>query len=159
VLIDELFFVGDSLRYENPVTGYPYLGATPWENPQRYIDASPLFAVKRLRAPVMLMQSDLDTFFSMEQADELFTALFRLRKEAQYVRYWGEWHTPKSPANIRDLWSRTLAWYDQWCDISRDAQGRILYTNGAVRSRNGAPAWTADRFLNLDWFFKTSNPP
>mgnify|MGYP002814895953 CR=1 FL=1 len=30
------------------------------------------------------------------------------------VRYWGEGHGIRSPANIRDMWRRMFEWYDRY---------------------------------------------
>ena len=38
------------------------------------------------------------------------TALYRQRKDAALLTYWGEGHTFASPANIRDLYASILDW-------------------------------------------------
>jgi dipeptidyl aminopeptidase/acylaminoacyl peptidase len=48
----------------------------------------------------------------MEQAEQFFTALYRLGKQATFVRYWGEGHLISSPANVRDMWHRIFQWLD-----------------------------------------------
>ena len=88
------------------------LGARPWEDPARYIAHSPVFHADRIRTPLLIANSDLDGF-SIEQGSEIFSALYRLNAEAEYVTYWGEPHGLESPANIRDFWSRLLGWYDR----------------------------------------------
>jgi dipeptidyl aminopeptidase/acylaminoacyl peptidase len=137
-------------RYE--AGGYPDMRGAPWDKPDAYVKASPLFAVRRINTPLMLIHTDQDGF-PMDQFEEMFTALTRLRKEAQYVRYWGEGHGLSSPANIRDQWARIFSWYDKWCDITRDDVGRIVYDGDRPKSRNGAPEWTRERFLKLESFF------
>jgi dipeptidyl aminopeptidase/acylaminoacyl peptidase len=79
--------------------------ATPFDDPTAYTNNSPVTLAKRITAPVLLVHSDLD-YIDIAQYDEMFGALYRAGKEARYVRYWGEGHTPSSPANIRDLWRR-----------------------------------------------------
>lgn len=81
------------------------MGQTPFDNPAAYYQASPVFLAPRIRAPVLLVHSDMDSF-AMSQFDEMYGALLRSGKDARYVRYWGEGHGPSSPANIRDLWHR-----------------------------------------------------
>jgi dipeptidyl aminopeptidase/acylaminoacyl peptidase len=139
------------VRLEGPA-GYPSLGAAPWDDPTGYVRASPLFQVRKIQTPLLLVNSDLDGF-PMQQFDEMYTAMVRLRKDAQYVRYWGDWHSPGSPANLRDYWSRLLAWYDEYLDITRDAQGQMIYVDDHVKSRGGAGAWSPERFRDLKWFF------
>lgn len=80
-------------------------GATAFDNPEAYVEASPVIMARDIDIPVLLVHSDMD-YIAMSQFDEMFGALYRAGKEARYVRYWGEGHTPSSPANIRDLWHR-----------------------------------------------------
>ncbi len=87
------------------------MGRAPWRDPHRYARNSPLTSVERINTPVMLIHGDLDSTGSATQAEEMFTALSRLNRDAVFVRYWGEGHTLTSPANLRDLWPRRLAWY------------------------------------------------
>jgi len=124
----------------------------PWDDPSRYIRSSPFFAVRKIQTPIMLVQSDLD-LISMDQMNQMFTALFRLRKEAQLVSYWGEVHGVTSPANIRDIWARELAWIDKWCDVVRDNASGIVYEGDRPASRHGQPALTPNEFLKWTWFF------
>jgi hypothetical protein len=150
---DDLFAVGESLRYEASAGAYPHIGVPLLDDPMRYVRASPLFATKKIDTPLLLLHTDLDVNFPMSQFDEMFIQLVRQRKEAQYVRYWGEEHGLKSPANLRDQWSRMAAWFDQWSDVGRDADGRIIYEGAQVKSRRGAPGKTPEEFLQLKWFF------
>jgi dipeptidyl aminopeptidase/acylaminoacyl peptidase len=109
-------YVGDASRYEATAGSEFSMGGTPWTDPDTYIRNSPLFHVDSITAPVMLVHSDMDGF-PLAQFDEMFTALYRKRKEAVFVRYWGEGHSPSSPANIRDMWERILGWYDKYCGV------------------------------------------
>lgn len=88
------------------------MGAPPWEDPERYLRASPLMYVKNIKTPIMLLSGDMD-YISTTQTEEFFTALTRLDKDAVLVRYYGEGHVYNSPANIRDMWDRMLAWYEK----------------------------------------------
>lgn len=58
----------------------------------------------------MLMHGDRD-FIAMSEAEQMFTALLRLNKDAKFIRYWGEGHVFSSPANIRDSWQRISEWF------------------------------------------------
>ena len=87
------------------------MAAPPWRDTGRYLRNSPLMQVQAIDTPVMLLHGDLD-LISMTQAEEMYSALYRLGKDALFVRYWGEGHVFNSPANIRDMWQRIFAWYD-----------------------------------------------
>lgn len=93
-------------------SGQDRLGASPWTNLWRYLVNSPVFYANRVETPVMIMQGDLD-FEGPEQAEEFFTALYRLGKRARLVRYVGEEHVIQSPANVRDMWMRIEQWLSQ----------------------------------------------
>jgi dipeptidyl aminopeptidase/acylaminoacyl peptidase len=40
-------------------------------------------------------------------------SLYRQNKRAEFLRYWGEGHVLEGPANIRDMWQRIYAWFDE----------------------------------------------
>jgi dipeptidyl aminopeptidase/acylaminoacyl peptidase len=105
----DIYVVPYASRFELPSANW--LGVKPWEDPDRYVENSPAFFAQRIQTPVLLIHSDFDTF-PLSQSDEMFSALYRLRKPAVYVTYWGEGHGNLSPANIRDMWSRIFEWYD-----------------------------------------------
>ncbi|WP_219773855.1 prolyl oligopeptidase family serine peptidase [Polymorphobacter sp. PAMC 29334] len=92
-------------------TGQARLGVPPWVNPSIYVANSPIFAVKTIKAPVLLLQGDQD-IAALGQAEELFSALFRQDKDVVLASYWGEGHVVASPANLRDLYTRIFAWFD-----------------------------------------------
>lgn len=106
--------------------GQGRMGTTPWENPMRYVVNSPLFHADRIRTPLMLIHGDADRAVPVGESEQLFNALLRLGKDAVFVRYWGEGHVIQSPANIRDMWDRIIAWLDEHLGVQRDAEGRIL---------------------------------
>ncbi|WP_156762815.1 alpha/beta hydrolase family protein [Woeseia oceani] len=47
----------------------------------------------------------------MSKAEQMFTALLRLNKDAKFIRYRGEGHVFSSPANIRDSWQQISEWF------------------------------------------------
>ena len=81
------------------------MGVPPWDDPQRYVDNSPLFRAGDIRTPLMLVHGDLD-FVNVNEAEQMFNALLRQEKPAQLLRYWGEDHLVMSPENVIDLWNR-----------------------------------------------------
>lgn len=87
------------------------MGAPPWADPERYLRNSNLFSAGAITAPVLLVHGETDEL-RPEQSQEMFTALYRQGKDAQFVTYWGEGHALASPANIADYLARVLAWLD-----------------------------------------------
>jgi hypothetical protein len=110
---DDFPYVGAAERYESKAGSDFGIGRSAWDASEAYIRNSPVFTAEKVTAPIMLIHSDLDVF-PLEQYDEMFTALYRQRKEARFVRYWGEGHGPSSPADIRDMWQRIFEWYGQY---------------------------------------------
>lgn len=74
--------------------------------PQAYVDESPLFSVDRLTSPTLLVESDLDN----SRMGSLFSALYRLNREAALLTYYGEGHVYVSPGNLRDLYAHIFDW-------------------------------------------------
>lgn len=109
---EEFFSMGSSGRYETDWSD-EYLGANPWDAPDVYVRNSPYFQAGKITTPLMLVQTDLD-YFPLSQFEELFTALYRQGKPAALIRYWGEEHVLRSPANVRDRWERVKNWFDEY---------------------------------------------
>ena len=125
------------------------MGNPPWKDWGRYMRNSPLFYVDRVQTPLLIMHGDMDAV-PIGQAEEFFAALYRQGKRARLVRYWGESHVLQSPANIRDFWRQIYAWIDEFCDISRDQRGNLVFDNEHVKSRNGAPALKPEDFAQFE---------
>jgi dipeptidyl aminopeptidase/acylaminoacyl peptidase len=103
---------GQLLRMLQLERGYGGMGTTPWESPQDYVDASPLFLAGRVETPVMLVHGDLD-FVPIQQAEEYFTALYRQDKRVRLLSYHGEGHGLSTRANVLDVWQRIGEWLDE----------------------------------------------
>lgn len=140
-------FYPDTIRprgmsYYDSVRGSAFgIGRTPWQDPDVYVRNSPVWQAHRIKTPILLIHSDMDGLEG-GQYERMFNALYRLRKEARFVRYWGEGHGPSSPANIRDLWKRIFAWFDEWADVTRNTEGSMIFERDRVKSRNRAPSAT-----------------
>lgn len=93
-------------------TGQPHLGATPSGNPPIYTTNSPVYRANRIVTPMLIIGSDRD-FIGIDQAEQLFSALYRQGKDAEMLSYWGESHVLMSPANVRDGYARVFAWFDR----------------------------------------------
>ncbi len=74
-----------------------------WENPERYVENSPLFKLDRVKTPVLFMANDNDGAVPWYQGIEFYVAMRRLRKEAYMVVYNGDEHNPTKRANQKDI--------------------------------------------------------
>jgi dipeptidyl aminopeptidase/acylaminoacyl peptidase len=79
-------------------------------SPENYVAQSPLFSVERLRSPTLLAEGDQEN----ARMGALFSALYRLNREAALVTYYGEGHVYESPGNVRDLHARILDWLGRY---------------------------------------------
>ena len=95
------------------------LRAPPWKDMDRYLRNSPIRYVNQVQTPLMIIQGDLDGI-PIEQGEEFFMALQRQGKRAEFVRYWGEGHILQSPPNIRDMWQRIFAWFEEFSPKPED---------------------------------------
>ena len=98
--------VNDSLSF---IQRLFHLKEPPWKAVGAYMRNSPLLYVNDIHAPVLLIHGDQD-YVSINQAEEMYSALRSLGKEVELVRYWGEGHVFESPANVRDMWGRVISW-------------------------------------------------
>jgi len=89
------------------------LGATPWNDAERYVRNSPLFAAGQVQTPLLIIQGDMD-YVPLQQGEQFFSALYRQGKRSRFVRYWGEGHVFQSPANIQDMWQQIFRWFDEF---------------------------------------------
>jgi acetyl esterase/lipase len=87
--------------------GQGRMGSVPWRDAPRYVRNSPVSYVDSVRTPILIVTGD-DDFIA--QAEEWFTALDRAGKRARLLRYWGEGHILRSPANMKHFWHETLQW-------------------------------------------------
>jgi dipeptidyl aminopeptidase/acylaminoacyl peptidase len=133
------------------------MGGPPWKDADRYVRNSPISFADRVQTPLLIIQGDND-FVSITQGEEFFNALYRQGKRARFARYWGEGHGLISPANIRDYWQQVYAWLDEFCDVSRDNIGNLIFDGDRVKSRNGAPALKPEDFARFDEIELKSRP-
>lgn len=87
------------------------LGADPADAGDRYRRNSPLRLVRQISAPVLLIAGDQDEV-PISQSQAMFAGLYRWGQDAELVTYWGERHLIASPANLRDLYGRVIAWLE-----------------------------------------------
>jgi dipeptidyl aminopeptidase/acylaminoacyl peptidase len=68
------------------------VGGLPWENLQHYIENSPITYVRNIKTPLLIIHSEEDYRCPIEQGEQLFVALKKLRKETMMVRFPAENH-------------------------------------------------------------------
>ena len=90
------------------------LGKTLWQDPNLYINNSPLFKINKIETPLLLLHNDEDGAVPFEQGIEFYLALRRLDKKAWLLNYRGEPHWPVKWQNRKDFNIRMSQFFDHY---------------------------------------------
>jgi len=90
------------------------LGATLWQQPQKYVQQSAIMFADRIQTPLMLITGAQDSNVPADNTREMYYALRRLGKEVVWVNYMNGGHGGgnATAADVLDMQRRMLAWYD-----------------------------------------------
>jgi dipeptidyl aminopeptidase/acylaminoacyl peptidase len=109
----------DGSSYDLPLmeTVPPHnMGVTPWENPERYVENSPMFHLDRVQTPLLIAHGSNDHAVPSYLGDQVFVGLRRLGKRVEYVKYEQEGHTPAtwSYQHRVDFHTRVVNWFEHY---------------------------------------------
>jgi len=90
------------------------LGVSLWENPNPYIENSPLFFADRINTPIMIQHGDADEAVPWYQSIELYLALRRNGKESVFLHYYDEPHHLRQFANRLDYAMKMKEYMDHY---------------------------------------------
>jgi dipeptidyl aminopeptidase/acylaminoacyl peptidase len=99
--------------------GYAYSGAAsafsyPWNNPDLYVNQSPLFKADKITTPLLLLHGTADTNVPVGESIQMFNALKILGKTVEFVQVQGENHAIYDYKK-RIEWNKTIyAWFAKW---------------------------------------------
>lgn len=90
------------------------LGATLWQQPQKYLQHSAILNADRIKTPLLLTTGEADPNVPARQAMEMYYALRRLGTEVAWVNYVNGGHgMPTSTVEeVKDFHERILKWYE-----------------------------------------------
>ena len=90
------------------------IGATLWQQPQKYIQHSAIMFADRIKTPLLLMSGEQDHNVPPRQLMEMYYALRRLNKEVEWVSYINGGHgMPTTTVDeVKDYHKRIVGWYD-----------------------------------------------
>lgn len=94
--------------------GQSRIGAPLWDDPQAYIQNSPLIHLPRVETPLLIMHNDRDGAVPYYQGIELFMGLNRLKKPVWMLVYNKEDHNLTQLKNMRDLTGKVLDFYNHF---------------------------------------------
>jgi dipeptidyl aminopeptidase/acylaminoacyl peptidase len=72
--------------------GKTEIGGDWWDMLDTFMEKSPIYHVKNVKTPTMIIHSEEDYRCPMEQAEQLFAALKVLKVETEFIRFPGESH-------------------------------------------------------------------
>jgi hypothetical protein len=84
---------------------------------QWFIERSPLTHATNITTPLLIIHSENDLRCPMEQAEQMFTVLKKLRRDVLFIRFPDETHEMSRagrPRHRRDRFKYILDWFDAW---------------------------------------------
>ena len=90
------------------------IGATLWQQPQKYVEHSAIFFADRIQTPLMLITGAQDSNVPADNTREMYYALRRLGKEVVWVNYMNGGHGGGNATveDFLDMQKRMVEWYD-----------------------------------------------
>lgn len=89
-----------------------------FDDPEKMWKYSPFAYVRQMRTPLLLIHSDNDFRVPISDAEQMFTALKKLRRTVEFVRYPRDGHELSrsgEPKHRIDRLERMTAWFDKYC--------------------------------------------
>jgi dipeptidyl aminopeptidase/acylaminoacyl peptidase len=91
-----------------------------WDDPSGpYIERSPIFQMRGVTTPTLVIQGQADRCTPVGQGEELYAALEAVGAEAELVVYPREGHVLVERAHVIDALHRTQAWFDRHLRLDR----------------------------------------
>jgi dipeptidyl aminopeptidase/acylaminoacyl peptidase len=87
-------------------------GASPWEDPQAYVDLSAVYRLNKVTTPMLLADGDDDGGFLLNTI-EMYNGLRYLGKEVTLLRYPNQGHGFRGAA-MKDFWRRENEFFDKY---------------------------------------------
>jgi dipeptidyl aminopeptidase/acylaminoacyl peptidase len=90
------------------------IGATLWQQPQKYVQHSAIMFADRIQTPLMLITGAQDSNVPADNTREMYYGLRRLGKEVVWVNYLNGGHGGgvQSTDDFLDMYRRMVEWYD-----------------------------------------------
>ncbi|MBV8832480.1 MAG: S9 family peptidase [Acidobacteriaceae bacterium] len=91
-----------------------YMQAEAWENPQIYIQHSPVYNAKGVTTPALIQQGQDDTVVPLGQGQEYYNALQGQGVPVRMVVYPRSNHSPRESKIVRNIMQENLAWFEKY---------------------------------------------
>ena len=117
--VNIISFLGDSEKittrnYRAAEEGQDRIGATLWEQPQKYIAHSAIMFADRIDTPLLMLSGEYDWNVPETNQREMYYALRRLGKKVTWVNYMRAGHgagRAGTQEDFLDHWNRIFDWY------------------------------------------------
>ncbi len=110
-VINWMSFAGNA---DITVWGYYRYHGYPWDNPDKYLEHSPLMYVQNVTTPTILMTGELDLRTPMAQTEEYYQALKQLGVPTKMIRFHDEYHgTGSKPSNFMRTQLYLMKWFEE----------------------------------------------
>lgn len=86
----------------------------PWEQAELYRKLSPIYEIKKVKTPTLVMCGEKDFRCPLPQSEQLYLALKTLGKETALIIYPGQSHSIRRPSYEVDRYRRYGYWYDKF---------------------------------------------
>jgi acylaminoacyl-peptidase len=93
-------------------SGVDCRGSFPWNNPELYVEQSPLYHADKITTPLLLIHGNADTNVPVGESHYMYTALELLGKEVELVEFNDQDHHINSRQARFDWWNTTMARFD-----------------------------------------------
>jgi dipeptidyl aminopeptidase/acylaminoacyl peptidase len=104
-----------------------YFGGPPWELQQVYVDKSPLFRLRELKTPTLIMFGEKDRSVPTEQGWEHFRAMQQIdAAPARFLLFPGAGHGLSKPSHQKRKMEEELAWFDRYLFLSYEKKNEAF---------------------------------
>ena len=110
-----------------------YLGGPPWDNVDIYIDKSPLFRMKEMKTPTLIMFGTRDTNVPTEQGWQHFRAMQQIGSTpVRFLLFPGQPHGLRKLSYQRRKMEEELAWFDRYLFETYEEKNEAFDTNSPL---------------------------
>ena len=134
--VNIISFLGDSEKittrnYAAAEEGQDRLGATLWEQPQKYVEHSAIMFADRINTPLLMLSGEGDWNVPATNQREMYYALRRLGKKVTWVNYMRAGHGAGRAGTVEDFLDHWNRMFDQYGTYFEEADENKITTDGA----------------------------
>ena len=110
-----------------------YLGGAPWDDPEAYIEKSPLFRMQRMPTPTLILFGTEDTNVPTEQGWEHFRAMQQAGNvPVRFILFPGAAHGLRKPSHQTRKMKEEIAWFEKYLFETHEEKNEALGENSPL---------------------------